>query len=116
MAMHQRTAASWRNREIRRGVGVAVAACIMLGALFASCSVSAETLAETGIMAPIPKSEDPTVAAVRDAMLTDHFDSARAAIKILSQKSPRSGQAEYWAGLLCLRTGQSEDAVRYLRA
>ena len=88
----------------------------MLGASFASCRVSAETLAETGIMASIPKSEDPTVTAVREAMLADNFESARTAIKTLFQERSRSGQAEYWAGLLCLRTGQSEDAVRYLRA
>ena len=67
-------------------------------------------------MAPIPKSEDPTVSAVRDAMLANDFESARAAIKTLFHERSRSGQAEYWAGLLCLRTGQSEDAVRYLRA
>lgn len=114
--MHQKTAANCRKREIRGILGIAAAVCVMFGAPFVGCNVLAETLAETGILAPIPKSEDPTVAAVRDAMLTDNFDSARVAIKILSQKSPRSGQAEYWAGLLCLRTGQSEDAVRYLRA
>jgi len=49
-------------------------------------------------------------------MLADQFDSACTALKILVQKSPNSGQAEYWAGLLALRTGHADDAVRYLRA
>lgn len=80
-----------------------------------SCQVLAESLAETGILAPAPQSENPVVTEIRRALLSDQFASARSDIQILLQKDNISGEAEYWAGLLCLRTGQPEDAIRHLR-
>jgi len=114
--MDSKTAIRYTKRKIRRILRVGVTLCIILGPLFAKSTISAETLTETGILAPVQGPEDPAIIAVRDALLVDNFTSARAGIKVLFQKSQKSGQAEYWAGVLCLRTGASDDAIRYLRA
>lgn len=79
-------------------------------------NVHAETLAETGILAPTAKSEEPVITEIRRALLADQFTSARASIAILQKRHRASGQAEYWAGLLYLRTSEPENAVRSLRA
>ena len=54
--------------------------------------------------------------AVRNALLTDDFVSARAVINLLAAKAPKSWQPQYWAGVLCLRTGKPQEAIRCLRA
>jgi tetratricopeptide (TPR) repeat protein len=102
-----------KNRRLLRTF--AVASVIFLPGLIHRTAL-AETLAETGILAAIPKSEAPLVTEIRKALLNDQFASARGNIASLFKEDTTSGQAQYWAGLLCLRTGQPEKAIRYLRA
>jgi Flp pilus assembly protein TadD len=116
IAMTESTTSNLKNLRICRVVYVALSAGVILGAFYPTSDASAETLPETGILAPIPKSEDPAITAIRNALSVDNFVAASAAIKLLSAKAPQSGQAEYWAGLMCMRSGKPEDAVRYLRA
>ena len=70
----------------------------------------------TGLL-PAPQTDrSPLVAEIREALASGRVDQARSRAEELTQREPGNFEGRLWSGLLAVRTGDTNRAIRLLRS